>query len=104
MSFKITIKDWAEVLTTSRYSRWTSSRSVSRARSVIPITPFMGVLISWLMLARNSLLALLAAWAWRVARRSASSISVRSVISTMLATKPVTSPDALVIGALRNRP
>ena len=31
----------------------------------MPMTPFIGVRISWLMLARNSLLALLAAWASR---------------------------------------
>ena len=31
--------------------------SVSSSRSVMPITPFMGVRISWLMLARNSLFA-----------------------------------------------
>ena len=36
-------------------------RSVSRASSVMPMIPFMGVRISWLMLARNSLLARLAA-------------------------------------------
>ena len=34
--------------------------SVSRASSVMPMTPFIGVRISWLMLARNSLLARLA--------------------------------------------
>ena len=36
------------------------SSSVSRASSVMPMMPFMGVRISWLMLARNSLLARLA--------------------------------------------
>ena len=35
-------------------------RSVSRASSVMPMMPFIGVRISWLMLARNSLLARLA--------------------------------------------
>ena len=33
------------------------SASVSRSSSVMPMMPFMGVRISWLMLARNSLLA-----------------------------------------------
>ncbi len=36
----------------------------------MPITPFMGVRISWLMLARNSLLARLAASAFSLASRS----------------------------------
>src|ERR1035441_7116187 len=35
--------------------------SVSRASSVMPMMPFIGVRISWLMLASNSLLARLAA-------------------------------------------
>ena len=33
------------------------SRSVSSRRPVIPITPFIGVRISWLMVARKALLA-----------------------------------------------
>ena len=33
-----------------------ASRSVSSASSVMPMMPFIGVRISWLMLARNSLL------------------------------------------------
>ena len=48
-------------LTISRYSRCSESACVSRASSVMPMMPFMGVRISWLMLARNSLLARLAA-------------------------------------------
>ena len=51
----------AELFTVSRYVRCSSVRSVPRARSVMPITPFIGVRISWLMLARNSLFARLAA-------------------------------------------
>jgi hypothetical protein len=43
---------------------------VSSSRPVIPMTPFIGVRISWLMLARNSLLAAFAASA---ARRASSS-------------------------------
>ena len=35
-------------------SRWAGSRSVRRIRSSMPITPFIGVRISWLMVARNS--------------------------------------------------
>ena len=37
-----------------------SVSSVSSRSPVMPMTPFMGVRISWLMLARNSLLAVLA--------------------------------------------
>jgi len=40
-----------------KYSRCSESRSVSRTNSVIPMIPFMGVRISWLMFAKNSLLA-----------------------------------------------
>ena len=45
-----------------RYSRCSASSSVSSASSVMPMMPFIGVRISWLMLARNSLLARLAAF------------------------------------------
>ena len=38
-----------------------ASSGVSSSSSVMPITPFIGVRISWLMLARNSLFALFAA-------------------------------------------
>ena len=51
----------------------------------MPITPFMGVRISWLMLARNSLLARLAASAaFRAALRFAirRSRAIPSVISS----------------------
>ncbi len=51
----------AEVFTRARYSRCRGVSSVSRASSVMPMIPFMGVRISWLMLARNSLFARLAA-------------------------------------------
>ena len=51
----------------------------------MPRIAFIGVRISWLMLARNSLLALLAASATRRACRSASAWR-RSLRSTMKAT------------------
>ena len=54
-------KESAEIFTMVRYSRCSELSSVSRARSVMPMIPFMGVRSSWLMLARNSLLARLAA-------------------------------------------
>ena len=62
----------------SRYWRWRGVGSRSESRSAMPITQFMGVRISWLMLARNSLLARLLAWAWTMAsfrERSVSSLS-----------------------------
>ena len=37
----------------SAYSRCSSLSSVSSSRSVMPITPFIGVRISWLTLATN---------------------------------------------------
>ena len=48
-----------------------ASRSVSSSSSVMPMMPFIGVRISWLMLARNSLLARLAASAASLAWRRA---------------------------------
>ena len=42
------------------------SSGVLRSRRSMPMTPFMGVRISWLMLARNCALAAAAAWASRV--------------------------------------
>ena len=57
----IVSSDSAEDLTMPRYSRCSAVSSVSSASSVMPRMPFIGVRISWLMLARNSLLARLAA-------------------------------------------
>ena len=47
----------------------------------MPMMPFMGVRISWLMLARNSLLARLAASASSLACFSCASASFRSLMS-----------------------
>ena len=69
-----------EIITASRYSRCSGVSSVSRASSVIPIIPFRGVRISWLILARNSLLARLAASAiWHAACATCLSISATFV-------------------------
>jgi hypothetical protein len=46
-------------------SRCASVSGVSARMLVIPMTPFIGVRISWLMMARNSLFARSAAWAFR---------------------------------------
>ena len=47
--------------TISAYSRCSAVRSVSSRSPVMPMMPFIGVRISWLMFARNSLFARLAA-------------------------------------------
>ena len=44
----------AEFAAVCAYSRCCGDRSVASSSSVIPMTPFSGVRISWLMLARNS--------------------------------------------------
>ena len=71
----------ADDLTSPTDSRWSAVSSVSRIRSVMPMMPFIGVRISWLMLARNSLLDRLAASAASCARRIASSARFRSPMS-----------------------
>ena len=68
----------AEALTISRFSRCSRVRSVSSVSSVSPMIPFIGVRISWLTLARNSLLARLAASAASIARCSFSWVFCRS--------------------------
>ncbi len=60
----------ADDLTIRSDSRWSGVRSVSSTRSVMPMTPFIGVRISWLMLARNSLFDRLAASAASLAASS----------------------------------
>ena len=72
----------AEVSATSRYLSWSGAASPSLSRPSMPSRPFIGVRISWLMVARNADLASLA-WSarTRAARSSAllrSSESVRS--------------------------
>ena len=62
-------------------ANWRCSRvsGVPRRRLVIPMTPFIGVRISWLIVARKALLARLASSASRVA---ASSSAVRAATSS----------------------
>ena len=80
MSLRISSSDSAEPLTMSRYSRWVASRSVASASSVMPMTAFIGVRISWLMLVRNVLLARLASSA---ARRISSAASFSRAMASM---------------------
>src|SRR6266566_5098057 len=70
----------AEVRTISRWSRTAGGSSAASASAVIPMIPFIGVRISWLMTARNSLLARLAVSAASLARRRSSSACLRSVM------------------------
>ena len=59
--------DAAEVFTVVRYSRCSAVNLVSKANSVMPTMAFIGVRISWLMFARNSLLARVASSAFFLA-------------------------------------
>ena len=56
MSLRIARRESADDLTVCRYSNCSGFNCVSRASSVMPMIPFMGVRISWLMFARNSAL------------------------------------------------
>ena len=55
-------------------SRWSSVSGVSSSSPLMPITAFIGVRISWLIVARKALLASLAASAW--ARASCVSLNI----------------------------
>ena len=57
-----------ELRTVSAYSRCSAVSEVSRRSPVMPSTPFMGVRISWLIMARKSLLARAACSAATLAR------------------------------------
>ncbi len=63
-------KWWAALSTYSRRSAWAGVTPSRRSRWVRPRMAFMGVRISWLMLARKALLARPAASAWVLARVS----------------------------------
>ncbi len=55
-------------------SRWSSVSGVSSSSPLMPMTAFIGVRISWLIVARKALLASLAASAW--ARASCVSLNI----------------------------
>ena len=74
-------------LTTSRSSRWSGLNWVSSTSSVKPVMEFKGVRISWLILARNSLLERLAASA-AIFSWVRASACFRSVTSRMMPLKP----------------
>ncbi len=58
----------------------------------MPMTAFIGVRISWLMFARNSVFARLAAWAASRAAVSSASARFLSPMSREMETNPATSP------------
>ena len=72
------------------YSRCSGVSCVSSSNPVMPMTPFIGVRISWLMLARKSLLAFVAASAASFACNNSVSARLRSLTSWMTAMKCVT--------------
>ena len=82
------------------YSLCSVSRLVPSMIPDIPIMPFIGVRISWLMFARNSLLARVAASAVSLASYSSSSACLRAVMSRMKALKMNMSSDR--IGEIAN--
>ena len=90
MSLSSVSRALEDCLTVSRYSRCSSLRSVSSAMSVIPITAFIGVRISWLMLARNSDFNRAASRARSRASASTSSARLRALMSSIVMTWPVT--------------
>ncbi len=71
----------------SSCSRCWAGRSASSSRLVMPMTPFIGVRISWLMLARNSLRTLSARSATSLAVTSSSSASLSAVTSWVMPTR-----------------
>ena len=81
MLFIIDSSDSPLLRMVSKHSFWFVVRSSSSRRPVMPMTAFMGVLISWLMFARNSDLALVAASAASLAFLSISSDRLSSVMS-----------------------
>src|SRR5213596_397486 len=80
---------WPERCTVSAYLRCALVSPVSSNSSVIPRTPFIGVRISWLILARNELFAWFADSAASRARRSASSLRLCCVTSRATEMLPI---------------
>ncbi len=92
ISARIWFRAPAELTIVPTSSRCIGSRLAPRSTSARPRTPFRGVRISWLILARNSLLARLAASARRTAASSSSAWRFMSVISMR---RPITPPSAV---------
>ena len=91
--------DSADSCTIFRYSRCTGASSVSSTKSVMPMMAFIGVRISWLMLARKALFARLAASAASFAFCNSAWVCLRPVISRKTATPPRTMSEPSSRGA-----
>ena len=81
-----------EVRTPLAYWRWMSVSELSRRRPVRPMTPFMGVRISWLIVARKSDFCRDDARASSRASASSASSCLRSVMSWKFHTRPTMTP------------
>ena len=97
ISLRSPSKESADVFTNSRSSRCSLVKSVASTSSVIPMMPFIGVRISWLMFARNSLFALLAASAASFAAWRVFSARILSVTSRMIPRNPLGLPSKSLI-------
>ena len=95
MSLMIPSSASPAVRTPCAYSRWRASRSVESSRPVSPITPFMGVRISWLIVARNDDFAREAASA--SSRAAASSTAVRRCSASSAQVRTSASPTSRTI-------
>ena len=83
-----------------RNSRCCSLIGVSSSKPVMPTMAFIGVRISWLVLARNSDLTLADSSAASRASASSASASFSAVMSLETPSVPTISPSALRIGIL----
>ncbi len=92
MSLTIVSSDAAWLRIMSRHSACGGVSGPSSASSVMPMMPFIGVRISWLMLARNSLFARFADSAAARARAVASSACLRAVQSRKIDRKATGRP------------
>ena len=91
---------FADDLTMPRYSRCSASSAVSSTMSVMPMMPFIGVRISWLILARNSLFMRLALSAASFACSSVRVACFWSLMSITVPTRPVIRPSLSFSAAL----
>ena len=82
----------AEAWITLSERRCSMSRSVCESTSIIPVTPIIGVRISWLIAARNALLAWLASRARASLSRNARSRRLSVVRSVATASSPTIAP------------
>ena len=94
-------KTHAELFTISIESRCSRERRVSSTSSVMPRMPFIGVRISWLMLARKSLLARLAASAASLAYASRRSVHFRSIPKPIPSATEIKAPSTAGVSGRR---